>query len=55
MMDPMLSRLAGCFVFAGLLASLVVLVATPQPPKSSDVVNRVEMERRVASYQFTRP
>jgi hypothetical protein len=55
MMDPMLSRLVGCFVFAGLLGALIVAVAVPQPQKSSDVVSQVEMQRRVASYQFTRP
>lgn len=55
MFDPMLARLAGCFVFAGLLGALVVAASTPQPTKPSDVVTKAEIQQRMASYEFTRP
>ena len=52
--DPMLGRLGGCVVFAGLLAALLAIVAQPQSARR-DVVAAAEMQHRVASSLFARP
>lgn len=53
-LDPMIARLGGCLVFAGLLAALLAIVAQPQNPRR-DVVAAAEVQHRVASSLFARP
>lgn len=54
MIEPMLARLVGCFVFAGLLATLLVAVSASADTKRRDVVAAAEIKHRVASQTFTR-
>lgn len=55
MIDPMLARLAGCVVFAGLLGGLLTAVASPGEPPRRDVVAAAEIQQRVEPFLFTRP
>ncbi|MFC3694235.1 hypothetical protein [Chenggangzhangella methanolivorans] len=54
MLDPMIARLGGCLVFAGLFGALIAVVAQPQAPKR-DVSAAAEIHHRVASSLFARP
>lgn len=55
MIDPMIARLGGCLVFAGLFAALLAVVATQDGPDRRDVVAAAEVHHRVASSLFARP
>ncbi|MGA0531716.1 hypothetical protein [Hansschlegelia sp. KR7-227] len=54
MIEPMVARLVGCVVFAGLLGTLVVAIDEPRQRQRSDVVAAVEMQHRVQD-SITRP
>ena len=53
MIDPMLARLGGCFVFAGLLGALLTVVAEPKDTRR-DVVAAAEIQHRVTSCLLAR-
>ncbi len=55
MIEPMLARLAGCLVFGGLLAGLVLAVDQPSAARQSDVVAAAEVQHRAEAALFTRP
>jgi hypothetical protein len=55
MIEPMLARLAGCLVFAGLTGGLLVAVAAPADATKRDVVAAAEIKERVETALVTRP
>lgn len=55
MIEPMLARLAGCLVFAGLVGGLLAAVAAPADATKRDVVAAAEIQHRVETVMVTRP
>ena len=55
MIEPMFARIAGCLVFAGLLAAMISAVTDTGGPSNRDAVAAAEIKTRVASSLFTRP
>lgn len=55
MLDPMITRLAGCVVFAGLFAGLLGVVALQDSPASRETVKVAQLQKQIEAVLFTRP
>ncbi|MFC7053539.1 hypothetical protein ACFQI3_12665 [Hansschlegelia quercus] len=56
MIEPMVARLIGCLVFAGLLSGLIVAAdAASDPRKQSQRVAKAELQQRAEQVILGRP
>jgi hypothetical protein len=54
MIEPMLARLVGCVVFAGLTGALLAVVSTPSDTAKRDAVAAAELQHRVQTAMVAR-
>jgi hypothetical protein len=54
MIDPMMTRLAGCLVFASLLGALLVTAVEPYETGPRDAVKVAELKKSVEQVLLTR-